>query len=53
VTWPVNAAGTPQTAGDPAAQDAKPARRATRKMDWSNPADDPWQLKSFGNGAGP
>jgi peptidoglycan/xylan/chitin deacetylase (PgdA/CDA1 family) len=52
VSWPVAGAAAADTPGTAGATATTPTR-ATRRVDWGNLSNDPWQLKSFGNGGGP
>lgn len=53
-TWPVAGAGAEEPAAAPAPA-ARPGKARTppaarpKAPDWSNPSDDPWQLRAFGN----
>ncbi|WP_083566939.1 polysaccharide deacetylase family protein [Hyphomicrobium sp. CS1GBMeth3] len=49
-TWPVSGPEPDevQTPAKPSAPSARPANRPAKPQDWSNPSNDPWQLRSFG-----
>jgi peptidoglycan/xylan/chitin deacetylase (PgdA/CDA1 family) len=53
VTWPVTGAPQPgaktNAAAAPARRATRPAGRQSRRYDWANPSNDPWQLKVFGS----
>lgn len=54
-TWPVSEGEAAPAGASPPTESARkpaptrPAHPAAKPFDWANPANDPWQLKAFGN----